>query len=155
MNEKVEYLELVEKVEKIKEKVISRMQDVAEVFNKHALLDIINNVDEAYFTRACLATCNEISALLLNSSFADFYKSKQCYILHFCILEHTISFNLDVWEDSLITISSIVAYGDDEEFKQYLKELEDKIAEFLNVLKRIEQEEREKRIIFDEEQTYF
>jgi len=55
----------------------------------------------------------------------------------------------------LITISSIVADGDDEEFKQYLKELEDKIVEFLNVLKRIEQEEREKRIVFDEEQTYF
>ena len=74
-NKKEEYLELVEKLEKMQKALKPRIEDIADAVVKSCVINDLEEVKPGAIRYTCLATKNELSKLLVNYSFLEYCRS--------------------------------------------------------------------------------
>ena len=155
-NKKEEYLEIVEKLEKMQEVLKSRMGEIADAVIKSGVTKDLDEATRGAIRYVCSKTKNELPKLLINDNFLEYCKTKDFYISDFSIYKHIFYFNIDVWSNNPIVLPSIVIYGSDKEFKEYMKGFKAKLKDFTALLretqKKMTEEELIKKMVFEEDE---
>ena len=120
-NRKAEYLELVEKLENMQKVLKPRIEDIADAVVKSGVKKDLREAKPGAVRDTCLATKNELSKLLINDSFLEYCKTRDFHISDFSIYKHVFYFNINVWVNDPIVLPSVIIYGSDKDFKEYMK----------------------------------
>ena len=155
-SKKEEYLELVEKLEKMQEVLKPRIEDIADAVVKSGVKKDLREARPGAVKNTCLATKNELSKLLVNDSFLEYCKTRDFHVSDFSIYKHVFYFNINVWVNNPIVLPSVIIYGSDKDFKEYLKGFKVKLKDFIALLrdtqKRMAEEELIKKMVLDEDE---
>ena len=154
---KSEYLKIVEKLEKMQKSLKPRIDDIADAVVKSCVINDLEEVKPAAIRYTCLATKNELSKLLVNDSFLEYCRTRDFYISDFSIYKHVFYFNINVWVNNPIVLPSVIIYGSDKDFKEYLKGFKTKLKDFTALLretqKKMIEEELIKKMVLDNEKS--
>lgn len=152
-NKKEAYLEIVEKLEKMQKALKPRIEDIADAVVKSCVIDDLREAKRGAIRYTCLATKNELSKLLVNDSFLEYCRTRDFYVSDFSIYKHVFYFNINVWVNNPIVLPSVIIYGSDKDFKEYLKGFKTKLKDFTALLretqKKMTEEELIKRMVLD------
>lgn len=140
-NKKEEYLELVEKLEKMQKALKPRIEDIADAVVKSCVINDLEEVKPGVIRYTCLATKNELSKLLVNYSFLEYCRTRDFYISDFSIYKHVFYFNINVWVNNPIVLPSVIIYGSDKDFKDYMKGFKSKLKDFTALFERDSKED--------------
>lgn len=155
-NKKAEYLELVEKLEKMQKALKPRIDDIADAVVKSCVINDLRDAKRGAIRYTCLATKNELSKLLVNDSFLEYCKTRDFYVSDFSIYKHVFYFNINVWVNNPIVLPSVIVYGSDKDFKDYMKGFKAKLKDFIALLrdtqKKMVEEELIKKMVFEEDE---
>ena len=150
---KSEYLKIVEKLEKMQKALKPRIDDIADTVVKSCVINDLEEVKPAAIRYTCLATKNELSKLLVNYSFLEYCRTRDFYVSDFAIYKHVFCFNINVWVNNPIVLPSVIVYGSDKDFKEYLRGFKAKLKDFVALLretqKKMVEEELIKRMVLD------
>lgn len=153
-NKKEAYLEIVEKLEKMQKALKPRIDDIADAVVKSCVIDDLQEVKPGAIRYTCLATKNELSKLLINDSFLEYCRTRDFHVSDFSIYKHVFYFNINVWVNDPIVLPSVIIYGSDKDFKEYLKGFKAKLKDFVTLLrdtqKKMVEEELIKKMVFDD-----
>lgn len=153
---KTEYLELVEKLEKMQEVLKLRIDDIADAVVKSCVIKDLREAKRGAIRFTCLATKNELSKLLVNDTFLEYCKTRDFYVSDFSIYKHVFYFNINVWVNNPIVLPSVIIYGSDKDFKEYMKGFKAKLKDFTALLrdtqKKMTEEELIKKMVFEEDE---
>lgn len=153
---KAEYLELVEKLEKMQKALKPRIDDIADAVVKSCVINDLEEVKPGAIRYTCLATKNELSKLLVNYSFLEYCRTRDFYVSDFAIYKHVFCFNISVWANTPIVLPSVIIYGSDKDFKEYLKGFKANLQQFITLLretqKKMAKEELIKKIILEDDE---
>lgn len=157
-NKKEEYLELVEKLEKMQKALKPRIDDIADAVVKSCVIDDLREAKRGAIRYTCLATKNELSKLLVNDSFLEYCRTRDFYVSDFAIYKHVFYFNINVWVNNPIVLPSVIIYGSDKDFKEYMKGFKAKLKDFTALLrdtqKKMTEEELIKKMVLDEDEKF-
>lgn len=155
-NKKEAYLEIVEKLEKMQKALKPRIDDIADAVVKSCVINDLEEVKPGAIRYTCLATKNELSKLLVNYSFLEYCKTRDFYVSDFAIYKHVFCFNINVWVNNPIVLPSVIVYGSDKDFKEYLRGFKAKLKDFTALLKETQkkmvEEELIKKMVLDEDE---
>ena len=155
-NKKAEYLELVEKLEKMQKALKPRIDDIADAVVKSCVINDLREAKRGAIRSTCLATKNELSKFLVNDSFLEYCKTRDFYVSDFSIYKHVFYFNINVWVNNPIVLPSVIIYGSDKDFKDYMKGFKAKLKDFTALLrdtqKKMTEEELIKKMVLDEDE---
>ena len=155
-SKKEEYLELVEKLEKMQEVLKPRIEDIADAVVKSGVKKDLREARPGAVKNTCLATKNELSKLLVNDSFLEYCKTRDFHVSDFSIYKHIFYFNINVWVNNPIVLPSVIIYGSDKDFKEYMKGFKAKLQDFIALLrdtqKKMTEEELIKKMVLDEDE---
>lgn len=153
---KSEYLKIVEKLEKMQKALKPRIDDIADAVVKSCVINDLEEVKPGAIRYTYLATKNELSKLLVNDSFLEYCRTKDFYVSDFAIYKHVFYFNINVWVNNPIVLPSVIIYGSDKDFKEYLKGFKAKLKDFTALLrdtqKKMTEEELIKKMVFEEDE---
>ena len=156
-NKKEAYLEIVEKLEKMQKALKPRIDDIADAVVKSCVIDDLREAKRGAIRYTCLATKNELSKLLVNDSFLEYCRTRDFYVSDFSIYKHVFYFNISVWVNNPIVLPSVIIYGSDKDFKEYMKDFKAKLKDFVALLretqKKMIEEELIKKMVFDNEKS--
>lgn len=156
-NKKEEYLELVEKLEKMQKALKPRIEDIADAVVKSCVINDLEEVKPGAIRSTCLATKNELQKLLVNDSFLEYCKTRDFYVSDFSIYKHVFYFNISVWVNNPIVLPSVIVYGSDKDFKEYMKGFKAKLKDFVALLrdtqKKMVEEELIKKTVEEDEKS--
>lgn len=151
---KSEYLKIVEKLEKMQKALKPRIEDIADAVVKSCVINDLEEAKRGAIRSTCLATKNELSKLLVNDSFLEYCRIRDFYISDFSIYKHVFYFNINVWVNNPIVLPSVIIYGSDKDFKEYLKGFKAKLKDFTALLretqKKMVEEELIKKMVLDD-----
>lgn len=154
---KSEYLKIVEKLEKMQKSLKPRIDDIADAVVKSCIINDLKEAKRGAIRSTCLATKNELSKLLVNDSFLEYCKTRDFYVSDFFIYKHVFYFNINVWVNNPIVLPSVIIYGSDKDFKEYLKGFKTKLKDFTALLretqKKMIEEELIKKMVLDNEKS--
>lgn len=154
---KTEYLEIVEKLENMQKALKPRIDDIADAVVKSCVINDLREAKRGAIRSTCLATKNELSKLLVNDSFLEYCRTRDFYISDFSIYKHVFYFNINVWVNNPIVLPSVIIYGSDKDFKEYLKGFKTKLKDFTALLretqKKMIEEELIKKMVLDNEKS--
>ena len=154
---KSEYLKIVEKLEKMQKALKPRIEDIADAVVKSCVINDLEEVKPGAIRYTCLATKNELSKLLVNYSFLEYCRTRDFYVSDFAIYKHVFCFNISVWANTPIVLPSVIIYGSDKDFKEYLKGFKAKLKDFTALLrdaqKKMVEEELIKKMVLDNEKS--
>ena len=154
---KSEYLKIVEKLEKMQKSLKPRIEDIADAVVKSGVINYLEEAKPGAIRSTCLATKNELSKLLVNDSFLEYCKTRDFYVSDFFIYKHVFYFNINVWVKNPIVLPSVIIYGSDKDFKEYMKGFKAKLKDFTALLretqKKMVEEELIKKMVFDNEKS--
>lgn len=155
-NKKAEYLELVEKLEKMQKALKPRIEDIADAVVKSCVINDLEEAKPGAIRSTCLATKNELSKLLVNDSFLEYCKTRDFHVSDFSIYKHVFYFNINVWANNPIVLPSVIIYGSDKDFKEYLKGFKANLQQFITLLretqKKMVEEELIKKMVLKEDE---
>lgn len=155
-NKKEAYLEIVEKLEKMQKSLKPRIDDIADAVVKSCVINDLREAKRGAIRSTCLATKNELSKLLVNDTFLEYCKTRDFYVSDFSIYKHVFYFNINVWANTPIVLPSVIIYGSDKDFKEYMKGFKAKLKDFTALLrdtqKKMVEEELIKSIVFKEDE---
>ena len=155
-SKKEEYLELVEKLEKMQKTLKPRIEDIADAVVKSGVIKDLREAKPGAVRDTCMATKNELQKLLVNDSFLEFCRTRDFYVSDFAIYKHVFCFNISVWANNPIVLPSVIIYGSDKDFKEYMKGFKAKLKDFIALLRetqnKMAEEELIKKIIFEEDE---
>ena len=146
-NRKTEYLEIVEKLEKMQKALKPRIDDIADAVVKSCVINDLREAKRGAIRSTCLATKNELSKLLVNDSFLEYCRTRDFYISDFSIYKHVFYFNINVWVNNPIVLPSVIIYGSDKDFKEYLKGFKAKLKDFTALLRETQKKMTEEELI--------
>lgn len=153
---KSEYLKIVEKLEKMQKSLKPRIDDIADAIVKSCVINDLEEAKPGAIRYTCLATKNELSKLLVNYSFLEYCKTRDFYVSDFAIYKHVFYFNINVWVNNPIVLPSVIVYGSDKDFKDYMKGFKAKLKDFTALLrdtqKKMTEEELIKKMVFEEDE---
>ena len=153
---KSEYLKIVEKLEKMQKSLKPRIDDIADAVVKSCVINDLREVKRGAIRYTCLATKNELSKLLVNDSFLEYCRTRDFYVSDFSIYKHVFCFNISVWANTPIILPSVIIYGSDKDFKDYMKGFKAKLKDFTALLreaqKKMVEEELIKKMVFEEDE---
>ena len=153
-NKKEAYLEIVEKLEKMQKALKPRIDDIADAIVKSCVINDLEEAKPGAIRYTCLATKNELSKLLVNYSFLEYCRTRDFYVSDFSIYKHVFYFNINVWVNNPIVLPSVIIYGSDKDFKEYLKGFKAKLKDFTALLretqKKMVEEELIKKMVLDD-----
>ena len=153
-NKKEAYLEIVEKLEKMQKALKPRIEDIADAVVKSCVINDLREAKRGAIRSTCLATKNELSKLLV--SFLEYCKARDFYVSDFSIYKHVFYFNINVWVNNPIVLPSVIIYGSDKDFKEYMKGFKAKLKDFTALLrdtqKKMTEEELIKKMVFEEDE---
>ena len=153
---KLEYLKIVEKLEKMQKALKPRIDDIADAVVKSCVINNLREAKRGAIRSTCLATKNELSKLLVNDSFLEYCRTRDFYVSDFSIYKHVFYFNINVWVNNPIVLPSVIIYGSDKDFKEYLKGFKTKLKDFTALLrdtqKKMAEEELIKKMVFEEDE---
>lgn len=153
---KSEYLKIVEKLEKMQKSLKPRIDDIADAIVKSCVINDLEEAKPGAIRYTCLATKNELSKLLVNYSFLEYCRTRDFYVSDFAIYKHVFCFNISVWANTPIILPSVIIYGSDKDFKEYLKGFKAKLKDFVALLKetqkKMTEEELIKKMVLDEDE---
>lgn len=153
---KEEYLEIVEKLEKMQEVLKPRMGEIADAVVKSGVKKDLREAKPGAVRNTCLATKNELSKLLVNDSFLEYCKTRDFHVSDFFIYKHVFYFNINVWVNDPIVLPSVIIYGSDKDFKEYMKGFKTNLQQFIILLretqKKMAEEELIKSIVLDQDE---
>ena len=148
------YLEIVEKLEKMQKALKPRIDDIADAVVKSCVINDLREAKRGAIRSTCLATKNELSKLLVNDSFLEYCRTRDFYVSDFSIYKHVFYFNINVWVNNPIVLPSVIIYGSDKDFKEYMKGFKAKLKDFTALLrdtqKKMAEEELIKRMVLDD-----
>jgi len=154
-SKKEEYLELVEKLENMQKALKPRIEDIADAVVKSCVIKDLREVKPGAIRSTCLATKNELQKLLVNDSFLEYCRARDFFVSDFSIYKHVFYFNINVWVNNPIVLPSVIIYGSDKEFNDYMKGFKANLQQFIALLretqKKMAEEELIKKIIFEED----
>jgi hypothetical protein len=154
---KSEYLKIVEKLEKMQKSLKPRIDDIADAIVKSCVINDLEEAKPGAIRYTCLATKNELSKLLINDTFLEYCKTRDFYVSDFSIYKHVFYFNINVWVNNPIVLPSVIIYGSDKDFKEYLKGFKTKLKDFTALLretqKKMIEEELIKKMVLDNEKS--
>ena len=152
-----EYLKIVEKLEKMQKELNPRIDEIADAVVKSCVINDLEEVKPGAIRYTCLATKNELSKLLVNYSFLEYCRTRDFYISDFAIYKHVFCFNISVWANTPIVLPSVIIYGSDKDFREYMKGFKAKLKDFTALLrdtqKKMTEEELVKKMVLDNEKT--
>ena len=152
-DKKEAYLEIVEKLEKMQKALKPRIDDIADAVVKSCVINDLREAKRGAIRSTCLATKNELSKLLVNDSFLEYCRTRDFYVSDFSIYKHVFYFNINVWVNNPIVLPSVIVYGSDKDFKDYMKA---KLKIFVTLLretqKKMTEEELVKKMVFEEDE---
>ena len=155
-DKKEAYLEIVEKLEKMQKALKPRIDDIADAVVKSCVIDDLREAKRGAIRSTCLATKNELSKLLVNYSFLEYCRTRDFYVSDFSIYKHVFYFNINVWVNNPIVLPSVIVYGSDKDFKDYMKGFKAKLKIFVTLLretqKKMTEEELVKKMVFEEDE---
>lgn len=155
-NKKEAYLEIVEKLEKMQKSLKPRIDDIADAVVKSCVINDLKEAKRGAIRSTCLATKNELSKLLVNDSFLEYCRTRDFYVSDFSIYKHVFYFNINVWVNNPIVLPSVIIYGSDKDFKEYMKGFKAKLKDFTALLretqKKMTEEELIKKMVFEEDE---
>lgn len=155
-NKKAAYLEIVEKLEKMQKALKPRIDDIADAVVKSGVINYLEEAKPGAIRSTCLATKNELSKLLVNDSFLEYCKTRDFYVSDFFIYKHVFYFNINVWVNNPIVLPSVIVYGSDKDFKDYMKGFKAKLKDFIALLrdtqKKMTEEELIKKMVLEEDE---
>ena len=155
-NKKEAYLEVVEKLEKMQKALKPRIDDIADAVVKSCVINDLREAKRGAIRYTCLATKNELSKLLVNDSFLEYCRTRDFYVSDFSIYKHVFYFNINVWVNNPIVLPSVIIYGSDKDFKEYLKGFKTKLKDFTALLrethKKMTEDELIKKMVFEEDE---
>ena len=155
-NRKAEYLELVEKLENMQKALKPKIEDIADAVVKSCVIKDLREAKPGAVQYTCSATKNELSKLLVNDSFLEYCRTRDFYVSDFAIYKHVFYFNINVWVNSPIVLPSVIIYGSDKDFKEYMKGLKANLQQFITLLretqKKMAEEELIKKMVLDEDE---
>ena len=155
-NRKAEYLELVEKLENMQKALKPRMVEIADAVVKSCVIKDLRDAKPGAVRNTCLATKNELSKLLVNDSFLEYCKTRDFYVSDFSIYKHVFYFSINVWVNNPIVLPSVIIYGSDKDFKEYMKGFKTNLQQFITLLretqKKMTEEEFIKKMVLDEDE---
>lgn len=150
---KSEYLKIVEKLEKMQKALKPRIEDIADAVVKSCVINDLREAKRGAIRSTCLATKNELSKLLVNDSFLEYCRTRDFYVSDFSIYKHVFYFNINVWVNNPIVLPSVIVYGSDKDFKDYMKGFKAKLKDFIALLretqKKMTEEELIKKMVLD------
>lgn len=150
------YLEIVEKLEKMQKALKPRIEDIADAVVKSCVINDLREAKRGAIRSTCLATKNELSKLLVNDSFLEYCKTRDFYVSDFAIYKHVFCFNINVWVNNPIVLPSVIIYGSDKDFKDYMKGFKAKLKDFVTLLreaqKKMIEEELIKKMVLEEDE---
>lgn len=153
---KSEYLEIVEKLEKMQKALKPRIDDIADAVVKSCVINDLEEAKRGAIRSTCLATKNELSKLLVNDSFLEYCKTRDFYVSDFSIYKHVFYFNINVWVNNPIVLPSVIIYGSEKDFKEYLKGFKANLQQFITLLretqKKMAEEELIKKMVFEQDE---
>ena len=153
---KSEYLKIVEKLEKMQKALKPRIEDITDAVVKSCVIDDLREAKRGAIRYTCLATKNELSKLLVNDSFLEYCKTRDFYVSDFSIYKHVFYFNINVWVNNPIVLPSVIIYGSDKDFKEYMKGFKAKLKDFTALLretqKKMTEEELIKKMVLEEDE---
>lgn len=156
-NKKEAYLEIVEKLEKMQKALKPRIEDIADAVVKSCVINDLREAKRGAIRSTCLATKNELSKLLVNDSFLEYCRTRDFYVSDFSIYKHVFYFNINVWVNNPIVLPSVIVYGSDKDFKEYMKGFKAKLKDFVALLrdtqKKMTEEELIKKMVLDNEKS--
>lgn len=151
------YLEIVEKLENMQKALKPRIEDIADAVVKSCVINDLEEVKPGAIRYTCLATKNELSKLLVNYSFLEYCRTRDFYVSDFAIYKHVFCFNINVWVNNPIVLPSVIIYGSDKDFKDYMKGFKTKLKDFTALLretqKKMIEEELIKKMVLDNEKS--
>lgn len=151
---KTEYLEIVEKLENMQKALKPRIEAIADAVVKSCVIKDLQEAKPGAIRSTCLATKNELQKLLVNDNFLEFCRTRDFYISDFSIYKHVFYFNIDVWSNNPIVLPSVIIYGSDKEFNDYMKGFKTNLQQFIALLreaqKKMAEEELIKRMVLDD-----
>ena len=151
------YLEIVEKLEQMQKALKPRIDDIADAVVKSCVINDLREAKRGAIRSTCLATKNELSKLLVNDSFLEYCRTRDFYVSDFSIYKHVFYFNISVWANNPIVLPSVIIYGSDKDFKEYLKGFKAKLKDFVALLretqKKMVEEELIKKMVLDNEKS--
>ena len=146
-NRKTEYLELVKKLEKMQKALKPRIEDIADAVVKSGVTKDLKEAKREAIRYVCSTTQNELSKLLINDNFLEFCKTRGFYISDFSIYEHVFYFNIDVWDNNPVVLPSIIIYGSEKEFQEYMKGFKANLQKFIALLRETQNKMVEEELI--------
>lgn len=150
------YLEIVEKLEQMQKVLKPRMGEIADAVVKSCVIKDLREAKPGAVRNTRLATKNELSKLLVNDTFLEYCKTRDFHVSDFSIYKHVFYFNINVWVNNPIVLPSVIIYGSDKDFKEYLKGFKANLQQFIALLretqKKMAEEELIKKIIFEEDE---
>ena len=150
------YLEIVEKLEKMQKALKPRIDDIADAVVKSCVINDLREAKRGAIRSTCLATKNELSKLLVNDSFLEYCRTRDFYVSDFSIYKHVFYFNINVWVNNPIVLPSVIVYGSDKDFKDYMKGFKAKLKDFVTLLretqKKMIEEELIKKMVLEEDE---
>ena len=148
MSSKSEYLETVQKVEKLQEKVFVRLGRMHKAFKESGVFYERRkaNACEIEVTRGkfpkLAEQLSEVVFEVLKSMFDN--SARNAEIKNFKMFKDKVTFELvGGYDNANYQLPAIVAYGADQEFDKYLSELKESLDEYVKYLKSL-REQREK-----------
>lgn len=155
-NKKEAYLEIVEKLEKMQKALKPRIEDIADAVVESCVINDLREAKRGAIRSTCLATKNELSKLLVNDSFLEYCRTRDFYVSDFSIYKHVFYFNINVWVNNPIVLPSVIVYGSDKDFKDYMKGFKAKLKDFIALLretqKNMAEEEFIKKMVLEEDE---
>lgn len=146
-NKKEAYLEIVEKLEKMQKALKPRIDEIADAVVKSCVINDLEEAKPGAIRYTCLATKNELSKLLVNDSFLEYCKTRDFYVSDFTIYKHVFYFNINVWVNNPIVLPSVIIYGSDKDFKDYMKGFKAKLKDFTALLRDTQKKMIEEELI--------
>ena len=153
---KSEYLKIVEKLEKMQKALKPRIEDIADAVVKSCVINDLREAKRGAIRYTCLATKNGLSKLLVNYSFLEYCRTRDFYVSDFAIYKNVFCFNISVWGNTPLVLPSVIIYGSEKDFKDYMKSFKAKLKDFIALLrdtqKKMVEEELIKKMVLDEDE---
>lgn len=146
-NRKTEYLELVEKLENMQKALKPRMSEIADAVVKSCIIKDLREAKRGAIRSTCLATKNELQKLLVNDNFLEYCRTRDFFVSDFSIYKHVFYFNINVWVNNPIVLPSVIIYGSDKDFKEYIKGFKANLQQFITLLRETQKKMAEEELI--------
>jgi len=131
-----------------------RMGEIADAVVKSCVIKDLKEAKPGAIRSTCLATKNELQKLLINNNFLEYCRTRDFHVSDFSIYKHVFYFNINVWVNDPIVLPSVIIYGSDKEFNDYMKGFKANLQQFITLLretqKKMIEEELIKKMVLDD-----